>query len=316
MEDFVKVTVKTTSDGTDILCAVLSDIGIGGFEICDKADFWDFVNNCRDKYDYIDESLLNAPDETPTVCFYIKKSESREMLLSVNTLLSTLRDNPILGSLELSSEDVHEEDWAETWKKFFHPTAIGDRILIVPEWETAPESDRIKFIINPGMVFGTGTHESTQLCIEAAENRIKKGNCVLDLGCGSGILSIVSMLLGAKRGVAVDIDPASYDTAYANAEKNGITEGYTVKIGDVTDKGFASSLGKDYDVVFANIVSGVIINIAPLIPGFLADDGILITSGIILERREEVQDALMRAGLVLEEYYERRGWCALVMKKK
>ncbi len=315
MKEYTKVTIKTTSEAADALCALLGDLGIGGFVIEDRTDFMDFVENCRDKYDYIDEDLLNKPSDTPQISFYLETGESREVLSSVKALLAGLDDKEFFGSLELSCESVNDEDWAETWKRFFHPTEIGEKILVVPEWEECPDTDRIKFTVNPGMVFGTGTHESTQLCLEAAEKIVREGDSVLDLGCGSGILAIISMLLGAERALAVDIDRASYETSLQNATINGVHRNFNVKIGDATDKEFRCTLGKDYNVVFANIVSGVIIALAPYIKDFLADDGTFITSGIIDERKDEVLSALEKEGLKLITAYNRKGWNALILKK-
>ena len=313
MSEYIKVTIKTTTQSADALCALLGDLGIGGFVIEDRTDFEDFVENCRDKYDYIDEELLNKPAETPQISFYLETEKSMETLAAVKTILSGL-DKEFFGSLELSHESVNEEDWAETWKRFFKPTEVGDKLLIVPEWEDDFKTDRMVFKVNPGMVFGTGTHESTQLCLEAAEKYVKKGDKVLDLGSGSGILSVISMMLGAERACAVDIERASYEIALENALMNGIHRNSDAKVGDVTDDEFRSTLGSGYDIVFANIVSGVIIALAPYIKGFLADDGVFITSGIIDERKDEVLSALEANGLKLIKATNRRGWNALIMK--
>ncbi len=314
--DYTKVTIKTTTQAADVLCTLLGDFGISGFVIEDRSDFMDFVENCRDKYDYIDEELLNKPAETPQISFYLETGKSMETLASVNRLLSGL-DKEFFGELSLSCETVNEEDWAEAWKKYFHATKVGKKILVVPEWEKRPRwTRRLVFKLIPGMVFGTGTHESTQLCLEAAEKIVRKGDRVLDLGCGSGILSVISMMMGAEYAFGVDIDRESYHTALMNATINGIHRNYNAKIGDVTDASFREELGGGYNVVFANIVSGVIISLAPYIKDFLADDGTFITSGIIDERKDEVLAALEAEGLRLIESKNRKGWNVLVMKKR
>ena len=202
--------------------------------------------------------------------------------------LKTRDKDNMFGSLDLSYSRVNEEDWAENWKKFFHPVKIGKRVLIRPEWESCDNPEgRVVLLIDPGMSFGTGTHETTKLCIEALDEHIKDGAAVLDIGCGSGILSVAALLLGAASAVGVDIDSNAVETAYKNAKLNGLSkERFGAYTGDIlTDEACALSFKQEIDVVIANIVADVIIPLCGLVPGFLNKDGIFISSGIIASGR-------------------------------
>ena len=215
-------------------------------------------------------------------------------------------------------DGMTEQDWANNWRKYFHPMEIGEKIMIKPEWEELTEpTDRIVFNIEPGMSFGTGSHYTTQLCLETLEKCIKKGDKMLDLGCGSGILSIIALMLGADEAVAVDIDPNAVDTAYQNAERNGIDKSrYTVISGNVvTDKDVQAEISKNkYNVVCANIVADVIIGLAPVVRQYMADGAVFITSGIIEDRTDDVTAALTENGFVITDIKRRKDWASVVCK--
>ena len=220
-------------------------------------------------------------------------------------------ENPV------STAVLREEDWAYGWQKYYQPMAVGERWYIVPEWERGkPVPDgRTAVYLNPGLTFGTGSHASTQLCLGLLEKHLKPGDTVLDLGCGSGILSIAAMNLGAERALGVDIDPKSVDVAYENAALNGIgRDRYTVRAGDVlSDKALVEELAGTgpYRVVLANIVSDVIIPLSAQVGRYMSSDGIFMCSGIIDTRADEVEGALKKNGLRILERLERDGWCAL-----
>ena len=214
---------------------------------------------------------------------------------------------------------MKEEDWSENWKQYFKPLNVGDKILILPEWETLDTpTDRTVFTVNPGMSFGTGAHHTTQLCIKAMEKHLSNGMTVLDLGCGSGILSIISLLLGAEHATAVDIDENAVKIAVENAEKNNIDlSKYRTMAGNVTcDKElFAKISDRKYDIVLANIVADVIIGIKDIVPSFSKDGGIFITSGIIEERLTDVLDAYKETDFIPVAEEHQGGWASLVYKK-
>ena len=213
-------------------------------------------------------------------------------------------------------ENMKDEDWSENWKQFFKPLEIGKRVLVVPEWEeNIPESDRIKFLINPGLSFGTGSHESTKMCIEEIEKHVKDGDKILDLGCGSGILSVIALLLGAGDATAVDIDPMAVEVAYSNLKLNNLSEDiYHGFAGDITtDTELCNKLAAEKsDIVLANIVADVIIALSGYVKDFMKPDGVFICSGIIIERKDEVVSALENAGLKIKEVRTMGEWAAAV----
>lgn len=318
--DWFEVKIKTETPAVDALCAMLTDHGVKGFAIEDKESFQEFLNDKDGKWDYIDDDLMGLADCDTTVTFYLPKdAQGMEQLSGVEGLLAQLKageDAALFGSLELSRGDVNEEDWANNWKQYFKPMNIGKKLMIKPSWEEVPEgNDRLILEIDPASSFGSGQHHTTQLCLELTEGILEKGDHVLDLGCGSGILSIGAMLLGAEDAVAVDIVDNSVRTAAENAEKNGIpSEKYTAYCGDViSDAALCEKIGSGYDVICANIVADVLIAMSDLFGKFLKPKGYLIVSGIILERADEVLDVLEKAGFKKLAVKEKEGWAASLL---
>ena len=318
--NWIQVTIYTTSDGIEPLSGVLYQLGINGIEIEDEADFKDFLENNRQCWDYVDDELVKSKEKETCVKIYVSDNLSgHEMLSEVKTALSELKmrdKNGEFGRLEIDLGNISEEDWANNWKKYFHPTEVGEKILIKPEWEelSAP-TDRIVFNVNPGMSFGTGSHETTQLCIEALEKVVCEGDDILDLGCGSGILSIISLLLGAKSAYAVDIDPNAVNIAIDNAKMNNIDlSAFTAKAGNIlTDNTLCNEIAKKkYPVVVANIVADVIIGLLPFAAKVLAEGGTFITSGIISDRIEDVENALRENGFTDFTVNRRGDWASIV----
>ena len=243
------------------------------------------------------------------------------MLMAIRNTVAEMKqldDENEFGRLEIHIDNMKEEDWANNWKKYFHPLEVGEKILIKPEWEELKDNtDRIVFNINPGMSFGTGGHYTTQLCIETLEKYIKPGVKVLDLGCGSGILSIISLLLGADSAFAVDIDPNAVDIAYQNAGMNDVDiSKYTVKAGDIiTNTELQNEIAQnEYDVVVANIVADVIIALAPKAREYMKKGGVFITSGIIEDRVDDVKAALEKCGFEIDSIKQRKDWVSIVCK--
>ena len=214
-------------------------------------------------------------------------------------------------------ENVEDADWENNWKQFYKPMEIGKRLLVIPEWEQAGAPDRVELRLNPGLTFGTGSHASTRLCLEGVETYVRPGGRVLDLGCGSGILSIAALLLGAEEAAGVDIDPKAVGVAYENAAINGIgRDRYTVRWGNVvTDHALQKEFGGEYDVVVANIVADVIIRLAPFAYPCCKPGAPFIVSGVIDERRDEVREALCRAGFAVEAEKAAEGWVALLARR-
>lgn len=315
--EWIQVSIDTTHDGVDTLTSALEDIGIRGFEIEDSADFDEFMKSEFPYRDYVDDDLVREKTDAPVkVKIYVSANDAgHEQLLSVQELLSKLSADKTLGSLELSLLTMNEEDWSENWKQFFHPLKIGRRVLVRPEWEECENDDgRVVFTINPGMSFGTGSHATTQLCLEAIEEYTRDGDTVLDLGCGSGILSITACLLGAERAVAVDIDKNAVDIAVRNAGLNGVSEDkYEALAGNILeDEGMRERFAAEkYDIVAANIVADVIIGISPFSAGFVKSGGIFIASGIITERLDEVLGHLEKSFKIVK-ICDKNGWASVI----
>ncbi len=321
--EWIEVKITTTAEGIEPLTGALYDMGISGIIVSDKDDFMQFLENNRKYWDYVDEELEKLKESTSSITFYLSDDAvGAECLISVKNKMSEIQKadkNGEYGELKVSIENVKDEDWSENWKKYFHPLPIGEKVLIVPEWEQNevenPENRTI-FTINPGLSFGTGSHESTQMCIEEIEKTVKNGDKVLDLGCGSGILSVIALLLGAEKATAVDIDEKAVEVAFSNLALNKLENSrMTGYAGDITsDIKLREKLGTGYEIVVANIVSDVIIALAPYVRGFMKEDGVFICSGIINERAEEVENALKMAGLDVKEVRQRNEWSAIICK--
>lgn len=322
--DWIKVSIYTTSEGIEPLSGRLYQLGITGLEIEDEQDFKDFLENNKQYWDYVDEDLIKEKEgETEVIAYVSDNAAGHEMLMAIKNTVAELKQLDIdneFGRLEIAVDNMCEEDWANNWKKYFHPLKVGEKILIKPEWEETDNPDgRIVFSVNPGMSFGTGSHYTTQLCIENLEKFIDKNTKVLDLGCGSGILSIIALLLGAESAFAVDIDPNAVDIAYQNAERNNIDKTkYTVKAGDIiTDTSLQNEIAENkYDVVVANIVADVIIALAPKAKEYMKENGVFITSGIIEDRVDDVKKALESCGFVIDSIKQRKDWVSIVCRQR
>ena len=319
--NWIELKITTTTEGIDLICGALYDIGITGLEISDQNDFKEFLENNRKYWDYVDEELekLKTADSCITV-YFSDDDDGKAQLEEAENLLNELKlESTVLKDITLNTKSVKDEDWSENWKQFFKPLEIGEKVLIVPEWENVPETSRTKFIINPGCSFGTGSHESTRMCIEEIEKHLEKGDTVLDLGCGSGILSVIALLLGAGTATAVDIDPMAVETAYTNLALNNLpTDIYHGISGDITtDSDLCQMLSENKcDIVLANIVADVIIKLSEYVKDFMKPEGVFICSGIIIERKDEVKDILEKAGLNIKEVRTMGEWAAIVATLK
>ena len=304
---WLEVAVNTDPAHLDEVCAKLTAAGMDGLVIEDEGDFLQFLEQNRQYWDYVDQELLDRMKGVTRVKFYVTDDEDGRCQLEQYTRG--------LG-WEYTATPMVDSDWAYSWQKYYQPLEIGRRLYVVPEWmrEAPVPPGRVPLYLNPGLTFGTGSHASTQLCLEGVEEHTASGRPVLDLGCGSGILSIAALCLGASRATAVDIDPKAVDVAYENAALNGIgRDRYTVRAGNVlSDTALVRELSQQrYHLVLANIVADVIIPLAPLVPDLLEQDGVFLCSGIIDTRAHEVESALQKAGLTLTGRREKNGWVAL-----
>lgn len=320
--NWTEVRIFTTSEGTDVVCASLIGLNITGFVIEDPKDFEEFLNDKTAKWDYIDDSLDKLRQGDTSVKAYIPENEQGAELLSlIRDELSALKSRDkenAFGSLEVSLSNVNEADWQNNWKQYFKPLYIGDNMVIKPSWENLPEGEsRIVIELDPESSFGTGQHATTQLCLENIEKNLKPGDRVLDLGCGSGILSIACALIGAESVTAVDIDDNSVKIAGKNLSKNGVpSDKFTLFCGNVIDDDeLVDKIGTGYDFVCANIVSDILSAMSGKFGIFLKNGGTLVTSGIITERKEEICGIIESQGFSIENYKEKEGWVSAVFHK-
>lgn len=320
--DWLQISIYTTSAGIEPVSGRLYQLGITGIEIEDYDDFCDFLENNKQYWDYVDDELIAEKNTETRVKVYVSDNLSgAEMLAAIRTSLSELKsydEDGEFGRLELSIDNINEEDWANNWKQYFHPLKIGEKLLIQPEWEPiTEETDRMVFSVNPGMTFGTGSHYTTRLCLEELENIIAPGMAMADMGSGSGILSIISLMLGASHATAVDIDPNAVHIALENARRNNVdTKNYRVLAGNIlADEALLLEISdRKYDVIAANIVADVIIAFAPVVGPMLKDDGVFITSGIIEDREADVKQALSDAGFTVIKRKQDKDWLCMVCK--
>lgn len=297
--------IKVNIDASDVetASAIASMTVPYGFYI---EDYSDLIEGAREiaHIDLIDEELLEKDRSRAVIHIYIEPTENPAE--AVEFLRARLAGEHIAHEIVLDS--ISEDDWANNWKKYFKPTLIGERLLILPEWESAPDTDRTILRMDPGAAFGTGTHATTKLCLTALESCVKSGDSVLDIGTGSGILSIASLLLGADSAVGVDIDSLAVKTARQNAEKNGFYEPqFTAVEGDLAEK-----ISGKFDICVANIVADVIIRLCDDIQKYMNPDAYFIMSGIIDTRADDVLDKLREVGLRVLRRFDEGGWVALV----
>ena len=319
---WIAVKIYTSREGIDPLTGRLYCLGINGVQIEDSADFEEFIETKTPNWDYIDESLEYLHTCETSVTAYLTDDEAGATQLSliregVNAMRAMDAEH-VFGDLRIEVEGRDDEEWVNNWKQYYKPFNVGERVLVRPEWEQLDgETDRVVLTLNPGHLFGTGTHHSTRMCLERLEKYVRGGERVLDLGCGSGILAILALLLGAKNAVAVDIDAAAPQVVGENMELNGITaDRCRVLVGDVLDEdSFTENIGEDFDIVIANIVADVIINLAPAAFSRARSGGTFITSGIIEEREEPVKQAIIDAGFELVETVRQGGWSCMVFTK-
>lgn len=305
---WLEIIINARAEELDGLCAKLIANGVPGLAVEEEEEFRAFLEENRQYWDYVDDELLEQMKGVSRVKIYVTDDADGQAQLK-----------GYLAGIDLpyTSIPLREYDWAHSWQKYYRPLAVGEKLYIVPEWErdTAEiPAGATRLLMNPGLTFGTGSHASTQLCLEGVEAHTKEGDLVLDLGCGSGILAIAALCLGARHATGVDIDPKAVDVAYENAALNGIgRDRCRFLAGNVlSDQGLVAELGREKaQLVLANIVADVIIPLAPVVPQLLDPQGTFLCSGIIDTRGDEVSAALEQAGLRVTRRREKNGWIAL-----
>ncbi|WP_294541394.1 50S ribosomal protein L11 methyltransferase [uncultured Gemmiger sp.] len=303
--EWTDITITVPQKYADTAEAIATMVANGGIYIEDYSDLeqqaWEIAH-----VDLIEQDLLDQPRDVVKVHMYLAPDEN------LAEVLPLFRERLDASGIEytLSTTGVEQEDWQNAWKKYYHAMDIGQRLAIVPGWEEY-QTDRTVITMDPGMAFGTGTHETTSLCLEVLDARIKGGERMLDIGTGSGILAIAALKLGAAEAEGVDIDPMCVRTAGENAQRNGVQDRFKVLVGDLSDK--ASGV---YNIITANIVASAILSLAPHVPALMAPGAVFIASGIIDTRKEEVLEGLRAAGLDPFEVHEKRGWVCIVCRKE
>lgn len=323
--EWTEVKIYTTTEGIEPVSAMLLDTGVTGIQVEDDKELKEYLNTSSEFWDYVDEELLNKPIGETKVTVYVSDNPyGHEILMNIKAGVERLKSMDIgldLGRLAIETKsNLDDQEWLNKWKEFYKPFCVGNRIFVKPVWEDIPAPEgRVTFNINPGHVFGTGLHQTTQLCMLQLEKYINENSVVADLGCGSGILSVVSLLLGAKSAFAVDIDANAIKTAYENAELSGVDKSkYYVTSGNVIDdKALQDEIGYDkYDVVVANIIADVICAISPVVPKQLKKGGVFIASGIIKDRLDDVYNALNEVGLKVVDTSIKDEWVSVTSVKE
>ena len=303
-----EITIDTTPQQIEPLSAVLTARGFSDLVIEDQQEFESFLEDNRAYWDYIDESLQQKLQGLSRIKLYLEDSDTAGMA----ALQALLKEQ----GLSMKVSPLPETDWAESWKDNYPPQAVGEKLIVLPCWlEGTDDSGRLPVILDPGLTFGTGAHPSTQMVMEFMEDIVKPGFSCLDLGSGSGILSIAALRLGAASAIGIDIDPKAEDIARENAAYNHFTAPeFRAMTGNVTeDQKLMNSLKEQqYDLVLVNIVADVIIGLAPVLPQLLSPHSTLLCSGILDVRLEEVRSALESAGLTIRAVHEKEDWRSIM----
>lgn len=309
--------LKTTTEAEDIVSSMLADLGIEGVQIEDKIPLTQ-----SDKEQMFVDILPDIPEDDGCayLIFYLDEDvDKQEMLLKVRQELEEMRSYLNVGECTIEESQTEDVDWVNNWKQYFHQFYIDD-ILVIPSWENveAKDSDKMVIHIDPGTAFGTGMHETTQLCIRQLKKYVTEDTEILDVGCGSGILGMLALKFGAKHSVGTDLDPCAIDATYENMDNNGISrDQYEVMIGNIIDdKAVQDKVGYEkYDIVAANILADVLVPLTPVIIHQMKKGGIYITSGIIEDKEDVVVKAVKEAGLEVLEVNHQGEWVSVTARK-
>ena len=316
---WLEITVDTVSSSIDAVAAQLTAGGFADLVLEDQQEFEEFLDQNREYWDYIDEQLQSKLQGLSHIKLYLEDTDEAG-LARLNRLMDQLRARKDLGELTVHMTTLAETNWEESWKDSYPPQCVGEKLIVLPYWlADSDESGRLPVILDPGLTFGTGAHPSTQMCMEFMEELVKDGMDVIDLGSGSGILSIAALRLGAKTAVGVDIDPKAEDIARENAAYNDFgADRFSAVTGNVTEDHelMASLSGRHYDLVFVNIVADVIIGLAPVLGRFMDENTRVICSGILDVRQSDVHAALENAGLTILATRAKEDWRSLVAGRR
>ena len=303
---YIEVTVNTPKEEIDARCERMAAMGAGGFVIENEDDFRDFLEHNRQYWDYVDEELENRFLGLSRIkCYLTDDADGFAVLRQIRAAYP-----------ELTTAFVEDSDWENNWREYYKPIEVGEKLVVVPEWEQAPDDGRVPLRLDPGLIFGTGSHATTRLCLAALEQYCAPEVNVLDLGCGSGILGIGALLLGCRRCLGVDIDPKAPDVVMSNAALNAIgPDRMTALAGDIlSDTGLRARIGGGWNLVLANIVADVIIALSAQVRQFMAPEAVFICSGIIENRWPETANALKANGFEILDHRSEEEWHCFVCR--
>ena len=303
---YIEVTVNTPGAEIDARCQEMADMGAGGFVIENEEDFKDFLEQNHQYWDYVDDELENQFAGVSRIKCYLTDDEDG---LAVLRRINAAYD-------DVTTSYVEDSDWENNWREYYKPIEVGEKLVVVPEWEEAPQDGRLPLRLDPGLIFGTGSHATTRMCLAALEKFSKPGVRVLDLGCGSGILGIGALILGCDSCLGVDIDPKAPDVVMSNAALNGIgADKMTAWAGDIiADSSLRARIGGGYQLVLANIVADVIISLSAVVRQFMAPGAVFICSGIIEYRWPETEAALISNGFEILDHKSEEEWHCFVCR--
>ena len=303
---YLEVCVNTPTELIDQRCEEMAVFGADGFVIENEEDFQNFLAHNHMYWDYVDEELENQFRGVSRIkCYMTDDAEGREILARIQAAYP-----------DVQTALVDDSDWENNWRAYYKPIEVGEKLVVVPEWEEVPADGRVPLRLDPGLIFGTGSHATTRMCLAALERYAKPGVKVLDLGCGSGILGIGALLLGADTCLGVDIDPKAPDVVMSNAALNAIgPDRMTAWAGDILgDASLRARIGGGYQLVLANIVADVIVPLSALARPFIAENGVFICSGIIENRWSETEAALKTNGFTILDHVSEEEWHCFVCR--
>ena len=303
---YIEVTVNTPGAEIDARCQEMADMGAGGFVIENEEDFKDFLEQNHQYWDYVDDELENQFAGVSRIkCYLTDDEDGIAVLRRINAAYD-----------DVTTSYVEDSEWENNWREYYKPIDVGEKLVVVPEWEEAPQDGRLPLRLDPGLIFGTGSHATTRMCLAALEKFSKPGVRVLDLGCGSGILGIGALILGCDSCLGVDIDPKAPDVVMSNAALNGIgADKMTAWAGDIiADASLRARIGGWYQLVLANIVADVIIPLSAVVRQFMAPGAVFICSGIIEHRWPETEAALISNGFEILDHKSEEEWHCFVCR--
>ena len=320
--NYLEVTIRTAAGSIEQVAGLLSAGGFSDLVLEDQSEFEEFLDENRNYWDYIDEQLQQQLEGLSQIKLYLEDTDTQG-IARLEALVEKIRKGDKagkLGSLEMKMEPMAQTNWEESWKENYPPVPVGEKLEVIPYWlADSYDCGRLPVILDPGLTFGTGAHPSTQMVMESMENLGLEGWNCLDLGSGSGILSIAALRLGAASAIGVDVDPKAEDIARENAAYNGYAAPeFTALTGNVTqDRELMEQLArKEYDLVLVNIVADVIIGLSPVLPRFLTEESVLICSGILDSRLQDVLDALEKVGLTVVQTRAKEDWRCVMAKRR